>query len=386
MLLTGATILPMDAPQIARGYVHITQGKIRAVGPVEQAPAPEDGEEVLDLAGKLVLPGYIDAHSHLGLEEDSLGFEGDDVNEVTDPVTPHVRALDGINPFDRCFAEARGAGITCAVIAPGSANPIGGQICAVKTAGRWIDRMIVAQPLAMKFAMGENPKKVYAPKSKTPGTRMGTVALIRDALCQARRYGEELDRNGRDQNTALPKYDARLEALLPVLRREMRAHFHAHRAYDILSAVRIAQEFHLEYTLVHCTEGHLIADILAEIGASVICGPLLHTRSKPELSNMTILNCGKLMRAGVPVAVCTDHPVVPSDALPLSAALAGVAGLPRDKALESITITAARAVGLDNRLGSITPGKDADLLVFGGDPLSLGAKPELVLIDGRTVR
>lgn len=384
LLIINANILPMDSKPIENGYIRIDGGKIVDVGDMKRLK-PLHNEEILDVSGKLLLPGFIDAHSHVGLYEDGLGLEGDDLNEDADPVTPHIRAIDGINPFDRCFSEARLHGITCAVVSPGSANPIAGQICALKTAGRWIDKMIVSEPLAIKFALGENPKSIYGGKNQTPVTRMATVALIREHLFKAKRYLEEKNRAKADPEIDEPDYDARMEALLPLLEGKIRAHFHAHKAYDILSAVRIAKEFSLKYTLIHCTEGHLIADILAEQNASVVCGPLLCARTKPELVNHSAENCGALANAGVTTAISTDHPEVPIDFLAGSAAIAMSCGMSREKALESITINAAKAVDLDACLGSITPGKDADLLVFGCDPFSVGAKPEMVFINGKLV-
>lgn len=385
MLLINANIMPMDAPEIKNGFVRVLEGKIVAVGPMDNMPEPKSDEDILELEGKTLLPGFIDAHCHLGLYESGLGLEGDDINEDTDPVTPHLRALDGINPLDRCFEEARNSGITCAVVSPGSANPVAGQICAVKTGGRWIDEMAVAQPLAMKFALGENPKMIYGGKSQTPVTRMATVAVIRELLARAQRYVEDMRRAKDDPESDGPDYDAKLEALAPLLEGKIRAHFHAHKAYDILSAVRIAEEFSLKYTLVHCTEGHMIADILAKLGAKAVCGPLLCARTKPELVNLSAENCATLVNAGVTVAISTDYPEIPADFLASSAAFAAASGMPRQKALEAITIAAAKAVDLDGRLGSITPGKDADLLVFSRDPLEVGAKPEQVFIDGKSV-
>ena len=385
MLLRYAKIMTMDGPDIESGFVRVADGKIESVGAMPDCPAPADGEECADLAGKLLLPGFIDAHSHIGLYEDGLGAEGDDLNEESDPTTPHMRAIDGVNPFDHCFAEARRSGVTCVVVSPGSANPVAGQICALKTVGRWVDKMAVASPMAMKFALGENPKMTYGSKTQSPYTRMAIAAIIREQLRNAERY--LLDKHAAESDPDLdePDYDAKCEALIPLLRREIRAHFHAHRAYDILSAVRIAEEFRLDYTIIHCTEGYLIADILAELGARAVCGPLICARTKPELSGLSLENCARLMAAGVEVAISTDHPEVPVEFLASSAAVAVTAGMDRRSALASITINAAKAVGLDHRLGSVTAGKDADLLVYGDDPLGLRVKPETVYIAGERV-
>jgi imidazolonepropionase-like amidohydrolase len=287
--------------------------------------------------------------------------------------------------MDRGLSEALRSGVTCAVVSPGSANPIAGQICALKTAGRWVDRMIVAEPLAIKFAMGENPKMTYGSKNQTPYTRMAVAAIIREQLHKARRY--LLARHVAESDPAEnePEYDARCEALIPLLRRTISAHFHAHKAYDILTAIRIAEEFDLNYTIIHGTEGHMIADILAEKQASVVCGPLISARTKPELAGLSAQNCAALANAGVTVAICTDHPEIPSDFLASSAALATRNGLSEQQALDAITIDAAKAAGLEQRLGSITPGKDADLLVFSENPLGLYTKPDAVYIEGRMV-
>jgi len=383
MILRNARIRTMEGADIDCGYVRVADGRIQAAGPLCQCPAPEPGEELLELGGKRqVLPGFIDAHSHLGLFESGLGIEGDDINEDTDPVTPHLRALDGVNPLDPCFEEARRGGVTCAVVSPGSANPLAGQICALKTWGRRVDDMAAAPALAMKFALGENPKMSYGGKTQAPATRMATAALIREQLAKASRYLQDCRRADMDSDFDKPEYDAKCEALLPLLEGKMQAHFHAHRAYDILTAVRIAGEFGFPCVIIHCTEGHLIADILRDAGASAICGPLVGARTKPELANLSPRGCAALVEAGVPTAISTDHPELPVDFLAASAAVAVAGGLDAGQALRTITIDAARVLGLDRRLGSIAPGKDADLLVFGADPLSGHNKPEMVFING----
>ncbi|WRS28232.1 amidohydrolase [Oscillospiraceae bacterium MB08-C2-2] len=382
MLFINAQLLTMDGPDIPEGFLLIKGDKIAALGPMTACP-DQYGGEMIDLQGKLLLPGFIDAHSHLGLFGDSLGVEGDDGNEDTDPITPHLRALDAINPFDRCFAEAAQSGVTTSVVSPGSANPIGGQICAIKNHGRWIDRMVVREPLAIKFAFGENPKMCYGHKNQAPVTRMATAALIREQLSKAKRYMEDCEAAAEDDELEEPEYDAKCEALVPLLSGQIRAHIHAHQAYDILSGIRIAKEFGFSFSLIHCTEGHMIADVLAEMGADVICGPLMGTRSKPELGNMVPDNCAKLAQAGIPIAISTDHPEVPANYLVMSAVIAATHGLDQRKTLEAITCNAAKAADLFDRIGSLTPGKDADLVVLeGGLPLSVETKPAMVFIDG----
>ncbi|MCL2056375.1 MAG: amidohydrolase [Oscillospiraceae bacterium] len=385
MLLTNALVMPMDAPDIPCGYVRVAGGKIHSLGDMSVAPVPEPGEEVIGLAGKRLLPGFVEPHSHVGLEEDSLTHEGNDINEMTDPCTPHLRALDGINPMDRCFGEFLEAGITTAIVGPGSANPIAGQICAMKTYGKWIDAMAIRPSLAMKMAFGENPKNVYTEKNQQPNTRMATAAIIREHLTKAKRYMEGLDKAANDEEADRPDFDAKLDALVPLLRGEIHAHIHAHRAYDILTGIRIAKEFGIRYTLIHCTEGHLIADILARENAYAVCGPIISARVKPELSALTVENCRILREAGVNVAICTDHAVIPGQYLAMSARVAVSGGMAYRDALEAITIAAAKAAEVEDRVGSITPGKDADLLVFAGDPLDGIEKPEMVFVDGERV-
>ena len=345
-----------------------------------------DGEQ-LDLGGLHVYPGFVDAHCHLGLFGDSLGFEGEDGNESTDPVTPHLRAIDGVNPFDRCFQEAREGGVTCVLTGPGSANAIGGQFAALKTAGRCVDEMAVLAPAAMKFALGENPKWTYKDRDEAPVTRMATAALIREHLAKAREYLEKLERHRADPDEHdKPDYDAKLEALLPVVQGTLPAHFHAHRADDIATALRIGREFGLRTVIVHGTEGHLIAGLLAEAGVPVIAGPVIGDRSKPELRHQTPSNAARLAAAGVRVALCTDHPENPIQYLPLGAALAVRAGMDPQAALRAITLGAAEIAGIDGRVGSLTPGKDADLVVADGDPLGVSARIRMVWIDGVRVK
>lgn len=383
MLFVNANILTMEQNEIPCGFLRAESGVISALGSMESVPDLQHGEECIDLGGKLLMPGLVDSHCHMGLVEDGLGFEGDDLNEDTDPLTPHLRAIDGVNPFDRVFAEAAAAGVTCVVVGPGSANPVAGQSCALKTTGRSVSEMAVAEPLAVKFALGENPKAAYNGKTQAPVTRMATAAMIREQLCKAQRYCESLREAEADPELEKPDYDAKCEALIPLLEGRMRAHFHAHRAYDILTAVRIATEFSLDYVLVHCTEGYLIADILAEQNARTIVGPLISTRTKPELSNLSIRNCAELVNAGLRAAISTDYPEMPADMLAAGAALAAANGLTRQQALLSITLWAAEAAGIEYRVGSLKPGKDADLLVYGADPLAVGAMPEAVYINGK---
>ena len=382
MLIINAHLLPVEGQETENGYIHVENGKIRALGPMEEAP---QDAAVFDAAGAFALPGFVDAHCHLGICGDSVGYEGDDCNEMSEPVTPQLRAIDGVNPLDRYFAESAAAGITTVLTGPGSANPIAGQFIAMKTTGRRIDDMALKNPACMKFSLGENPKMTYNEKHETPMTRMATAALIREELYKAREYLDKQRKAAEDEDADAPDYDAKLEALLPVLKRELSAHFHAHRADDILTAIRIAKEFDLDYVIVHGTDGHLIADILAEEGARVICGPLLTDRSKPELFHQKLENPAILAQAGVQVAICTDHPELPAEYLPLSAAMAVRAGMEPEEALRAITINAARIAGIDNRVGSLRPGKDADIVLCSAHPFDMKCKVQAVFIDGKRI-
>lgn len=384
MLLINAKIMTMEDAVIDCGYIQIKEDKIIEVGDMNSAP---QDEEILDLQGKTVYPGFIDAHCHMGMAEEGLDFEGDDLNEMTDPVSPHLRGLDAINPVNKSFPEAVDAGITTVVTGPGSANAISGQFCAIKTYGKRVDKMILREPVAMKFALGENPKKVYNDKSETPMTRMATAALIREELSKAKRYLEDVQRAEEDpEENDPPEFDAKKEALIPVLKREVKAHIHCHRSDDIFTAVRLAEEFGLDYVLIHCTEGHLIVDELKEIGAPVVNGPLMCTRSKPELLNASDKTPGVLSKAGLQVAICTDYNVIPIWMLPITAGYAVREGMDYGEALKAITINPARICGIEDRVGSIKVGKDADLLVYAQDPLTLAAKPDMVFINGKQVK
>ncbi len=384
MLIINGTVHPMDGPIIGNGYVAVSGSKIAQVGPMANCPRSWEGE-VIDAQGGHVCPGFIDAHCHLGMFGDALGFESDDGNEETDPCTPQLRAIDAINPLDRCFSEARAAGVTTVLTGPGSANPIAGQFAAIKTSGRWVDAMIVKAPASMKLALGENPKHVYHNRDETPVTRMATAAIIRENLRKAVEYGEKLDRAGQDEDADPPDYDTKLEALLPVVRGELPVHIHAHRADDIATGVRIAKEFGLRCVIVHGTEGHLIPELLARENIPVITGPALGDRSKPELANMSLETPAVLHRAGVPFAICTDHPEVPVQYLPLCASLAVKGGLAPEDALAAITINAAKVAGLDTSLGSLTPGKEADIVVTDRCPLELLGQVRAVLAGGRRI-
>ena len=384
MKLKNAVLHTMEGIDYENGWMTVENGVITGLGPMGICPQ-QPGEEWLDLDGAHIYPGFIDAHTHLGMWEDGLTFEGDDGNEETDPITPQLRAIDALNPMDRCFREALESGVTTVITGPGSANPIGGQLAAIKTAGRCIDKMIVKAPVAMKMALGENPKTVYHGKNQTPVTRMATAALIREQLRKAERYLDDTERALAEEDFDPPEYDIKCEALLPLLRREIPAHIHCHRADDIFTAIRIAEEFQLDYVIVHGTEGHLITEELAEKKARVLSGPILCDRSKPELRNLTPACPGKLTEAGIQTALITDNPVIPIQYLPLCAGLAVREGMDPEMALRAITIEPARICGLDDRLGSLAVGKDADFSVFRQNPLTIAAKPEKVFVGGREI-
>ena len=375
MLIVNGVVHTMETGVIPQGFVHIQGGRIARTGPMSDLPKDAGPDSLIDARGGHVLPGFIDAHCHLGLY--GAVSQEDDLNESPTPCTPQLRALDGVDPFNQYFQEARRAGVTCVHTGPGSANPIAGQSVLLKTVGTVVDQMAVLAPAAMKFALGENPKGIH--KGHGPATRMATAAVIRETLTQALNY---------DSNRAQadgPGFDARLDALRPVVAGLLPAHFHAHRADDIVTAVRLSKEFGLDLTVVHGTEGHLIADFLAKEGIPVVTGPFLMDRGKPELGRLTMENTAILARAGVRVAICTDHPETPIGLLPLCAAMAARAGLDPEEPLAAITVNAARILGVGDRLGSLAPGRDADLVVMDGHPFQWDSKVVHVLIDGREV-
>ncbi|HAA26240.1 MAG TPA: amidohydrolase [Ruminiclostridium sp.] len=394
MLIINARIISMadrtkqreDLTNIAafeNGYIHIEGSIIKEMGSMANCPNDTD---ILDAKGRYVLPGFVDAHTHIGLFEDSVGFEGDDGNEAIDPVTPQLRAIDGIYHADRAFDEARQWGVTTVVCGPGSSNVICGQFAALKTWGRSVDEMIIKQPCALKVAFGENPKSVHNDKNRMPSTRMTTAAILREQLYKAKEYMDnwgEYRKNPDEKDK--PEFDIRLEALIPVLKRELIMKVHAHRADDILTALRIAEEFNLDITIDHCTEGHMIADILKQKNVKVILGPLLTDRSKIELRNQSIEAPGILSKEGIPVAIMTDHPAVPIQHLLLSASVAVREGMEEEDALKAITINAAKAAGIDDRVGSLEPGKDADIVIFSGYPFDYKTKVDITIINGKVV-
>lgn len=377
LLIRNAKLFTMEgAGYIEGGDVLIDGENIRAVGTALSAP----GAKVIDARGAYVTPGLVDAHSHIGMWEDGQRDETGDGNEATDPVTPQLRAVDAVNPVDRCFAEACRAGVITVATGPGSANVLGGQFLAMKTFGTSLREMLLREPLAMKAAFGENPKSVYGAGGKRPCTRMGTAAVLREAFYEAREYMQKRQSADEDKR---PAFSLKNEALSRVLRREIPLKMHAHRADDILTAIRLADEFGLRASVEHCTEGYLIAEELRASGVGVVLGPLLTERGKPELRNLSMAAPAILHRAGVKFALMTDHGVIPEQYLAVQAGLCVREGLPEMEALRAITINAAELIGLADRVGSLAPGKDADLALFDAHPLEARTHACLVVVNGQ---
>lgn len=377
--ITGGYVVPVEGDPIDLGTVIIRNGKITAVG---QVPVPDDAP-VVDATGTWVLPGLVEAHSHLGIDEEGTGWAGDDLNEKTEPNSARLRALDGINPADPGFLDALSGGVTTAVILPGSANPIGAQAIAVKCWGRTADEMVLRDPLGVKSALGENPKRVYGNQNALPSTRLGIAAVLRDAFTRAQDY-----RGRRDQAVAKDApfdRDPTLDVLIRVLDRELPWLQHAHRADDIATAIRLADEFGYRLVINHGTEAHLLTELIARRGIPVISGPLITGRSKIELRHRTLRSPGLLAEAGVSVALTTDHNAVPVNLLALQAILAVREDLDRETALRSITINPAEILGLDDRVGSLQPGRDGDVVLWSGDPLDVMSRVQRVFINGRDV-
>ena len=386
--ITGGLVVPVEGAPIEGGTVLMTDGTIAAVGgPGLVVPS---GCSVVDATGKWVLPGLVDAHTHLGAREEGEGWAGHDTNELTGPVQAHVRVLDAINPADEGFRDAVAGGVLAAGITPGSGNPIGGQTVAVRCWGLTVDDMVLRSPAGMKSALGENPKRVVGERRVNPSSRLGTAAAIRSALVDAAAYlAKEEDQRPSDPSSersgAPVTRDLKLEALARVLRREIPWRQHCHRADDIATALRLAAEFGYDLVLDHCTEGYLLVEKIAAAGVPVVTGPLITARSKVELRNRTLANPGVLAAAGITVAIATDHPVVPVHLLILQAALAVKEGMDRDEALRAVTINPAKIMRVSDRIGSLVPGKDADLVIWSGDPFDVMSRAEVAYLGGREV-
>lgn len=394
MIIINGNIHTMAGETIEQGYIKIEGknikevGSMRELGDIHSQMQKENrgkksgntrAADILDVNGAWVMPGIIEAHCHVGITEEKNGTSGDDGNEITNPITPALRGLDAINPMDPEFHAAIKAGITSVMAGPGSANVVGGQFVFMKTQGRCMDDMIVKAPAAMKVAFGENPKRNYGDMGKMPASRMAIASLLREELFRAKQYKEKKD------NESLEEEDFNMEPWLPVLNREIPLKAHVHRTDDILTAIRIAKEFQLDMTLDHCTEGHLIAEEIAESGFPAIVGPDLTARSKIEVQNMDFKTSGILSKAGVTVAITTDHPVSILQYLPICAGLAVKKGLPMEEGLKAITINAAKICRVDHRVGSLEPGKDADIAIFTGNPMETFTKTLYTIIDGSVV-
>lgn len=382
--ISGGRVVPIEGEPIEGGTVLITDGKIAAVGGPDFMPPP--GSEYVNAKGKWVLPGLIDAHTHLGAREEGEGWAGTDTNELTGPVQAHVRVLDAINPADEGFRDAIAGGVLAAGVTPGSSNPIGGQTVAIRCWGQTVDDMVLRSPAGMKSALGENPKRVLGDRRVNPSSRLGTAAAIRGALVEAANFVAKEHQELSSERTGVTRVrDLKLEALACVLRREIPWRQHCHRADDIATALRLAAEFGYDLVLDHGTEGYLIAAKIAAAGVPVVTGPLITSRSKVELRNRTLANPGLLAAAGVTVSIATDHPVVPVHLLIVQAALAVKEGLDPGAALRAVTINPARVLRIADRLGSLAPGKDADLVIWSGDPLDVMSRVEAAYIAGREV-
>lgn len=380
--ITNGKIYTMAGNVLEKGTILIKDGKIAAVGTNIEIPA---NAEIIDATGKIITPGIIDAHTHIGIGEEGIGWEGKDYNEVSNPVTPQLRAIDAINPEDEGFKDAIKGGITTVMTGPGSANVLGGESLVMKTYGRTVEEMVILNPCGIKGAFGENPKRVYGTRNvpATPGTRMATASLMRDALVKAQNYlkkVEDAKKDGKHVDRELQQ-----ESVARLLTKELPLRAHAHRADDIMTILRIAKEFDIDVTLEHCTEGHKIADIIAEAGVPAMVGPTMTARSKYELKDRSLDTPAILHQAGVKVSLITDHPVIPIQFLPLCAGVAIRHGFPEEEALKSITINPAEALGVADRVGSLEVGKDADIVIFDGHPLETRTKVEKVFINGELV-
>ena len=377
LYVKNGRVLTMAGKIFENGQVVIENGKIKAAGEKLSCPDPE---EVIDAQGGWILPGLVEAHCHIGITEEKKGFEGDDCNEVNQPVIPYLKALDAVNPMDPAFHNALSAGITAVMVGPGSSNVVGGQFLVMKTHGRVIDRMLVKEPAAMKIAFGENPKTNYSGQNKVPSTRMSIGALLRDELTRAQNYRSR--KKAAQKNGETFEADYQMEYWLPVLDGKIPMKAHVHRADDILTAIRIAKEFGLGLTLDHCTEGHLIASEIKASGFPAIIGPTLSSRNKIEVQNMDFKTPGILQDAGVLIAITTDHPVTRIQYLPICAGFAAKEGLGVEHALEAITCNPAKICGVSDRIGSIEPGKDADLAIYDGNPMEVFAKTLYTIVNG----
>ncbi len=380
------TMAPKTKPLYENGYILIEKGKIAAIGDMEElgrTPVKDKETDAIDVEGRLVMPGIIEAHCHMGITEEKKGMEGDDCNENVEPITPYLRAVDAINPMDAAFDDAVRAGITSAMVGPGSSNVVGGQFAFIKTKGRRIDDLIVLAPAAMKIAFGENPKVNFSGQGKMPVTRMAIAGMLREELFKAKKYIDK-KKSARESGNNFEE-DFKYECWIPVFEGKIPLKAHVHRVDDIFTAIRIAKEYGLKMTLDHCSEGHLIAEELAKEGYPAIVGPDLSSRSKIEVQNVAFKTAGILNDAGLQVAITTDHPVSLIQSLPICAGMCVKSGMPMDAALRAITLHAAQICNVADRVGSLETGKDADIAVFDGNPLEVSTQTYCTLIDGEVV-
>ena len=377
LAVVGGEVHTVARETFPAGTVLVEEGKIVAVGHAHAVEVPR-GAEVLEARGCVVTPGFVDAHTHAGIHEEGVGWEGADYNETADPITPHLRARDGINPDDDGIRDALRAGVTAAFVTPGSANVLGGLGCVIRLAGERVDDMVLRDPAGLKAAFGENPKRAHGrDQKKSPITRMAIAALLRETFVKAKAYAEKRALRDPDKR---PDHDLRLEAVLRVLRGEIPLRCHAHRADDILTALRLGEEFGIQVAIDHATEAHLVADRLAARRVPCLVGPSMSSRAKVELRRRGFATPGLLERAGVPVCLITDHPVTGLEYLPVCAGLAVRAGMSPEGALRAITLTPAEVLGVDDRIGSLEPGKQMDAVIVSGPAI------DLVRVGAATIR
>ncbi len=376
-LFKGGQVFPISTAPF-EGDVLVEDGKIKCIG----EKLSEDADAIVDVSGKFVFPGFVDAHSHIGLYEEGVGsLYASDGNEMTDPLTPHVRAIDAFNPADPAIKRALKGGVTTVMILPGSANPVGGQGAIVKLNPSNVDNMIVRNPAGLKMAFGENPKMVYSQQKKTPSTRLGVAAVVRDFFFKVQDYMAEKE-EAKKEGKAFTKRNSKYEIGELVLRKEIPARIHAHRADDILTAIRIAEEFDFDFVIEHCTEGYKIIDVLKEKNVRVVSGPLLTFRTKYELKDMTMEALKILSENGILTSLMCDHPVIPLEYSSVQAAAAMRYGVKEDELLEMLTVNPAKILGMEDRVGTLEKGKDADVVIWSGHPFDMHSTVEAVYVNG----
>ncbi len=384
ILIKNARLNTMAGIEDKLGFIATKEGKIEAVGTKLNQSDYQD-YHVIDADGAILTPGLVDPHCHIGIMEEGIQFEGNDTNEMTNPVYPELRGLDSVYPHDRAFSYTASSGVTSVVTGPGSANVIGGTFTALKTVGKTVDEMVFKEEVCMKMALGENPKRVYSNQKKAPSTRMASAAIMREWLMKARDYYNDLKAyENKEEGANKPTFDMKLHSLMRVFD-GMKVKIHAHRSDDIMTAIRISKEFGLDASIDHATEAYLIPDAVKESGFPMILGPTLGYSSKYELIHRSFKSAKILEDYNIPFAIMTDHPVITLDATLVQAALFVKEGLSRKKALEALTIDAAKINGIEDRVGSLEVGKDADIVIWDGDIFDIMTRPKMVMIDGKIV-